>query len=100
MSTSTKSKAVARKAEMRSSRKAFTGRLRIRRRLSGGSRQDAPKFTDEEMKIIGTPLDFVGINVDISLLLVVAADQPSFNLPASVILKTCRRRSGSVASIP
>ena len=24
---------------------------------------DAPKFTDEEMKIIGSPLDFVGINV-------------------------------------
>jgi hypothetical protein len=62
--------------------------------------KDAPKFTDEEMKIIGTPLDFVGINVDISLFLVVAADQPSFNLPASLILKTRRRRSGSVASIP
>ena len=62
--------------------------------------KDAPKFTDEEMKIVGTPLDFVGINVDISLLLVVAADQPpSFNLPDSVILKTRRRRSGSVASI-
>jgi beta-glucosidase len=25
--------------------------------------KDAPKFTDEEMKIIGTPLDFVGCNV-------------------------------------
>jgi len=25
--------------------------------------RDAPKFTDAEMKIIGAPLDFVGINV-------------------------------------
>jgi beta-glucosidase len=25
--------------------------------------KDAPKFTDEDMRIIGTPLDFVGINV-------------------------------------
>ncbi len=25
--------------------------------------KDAPKFTDEELKIIGSPLDFVGINV-------------------------------------
>src|SRR5690606_12269837 len=39
--------------------------------------KDAPKFTDEEMKIIGSPVDFVGINVYIPLLLVKASDQPS-----------------------
>jgi beta-glucosidase len=38
--------------------------------------KDAPKFTDEEMKIIGAPLDFVGINVYIPSLLVAASDQP------------------------
>ena len=38
--------------------------------------KDAPKFTDEEMKIIGSPLDFVGINVYIPTLLVMASDQP------------------------
>jgi beta-glucosidase len=38
--------------------------------------KDAPKFTDEEMKIIGAPLDFVGINVYIPSLLVMASDQP------------------------
>ncbi|MCT8992194.1 GH1 family beta-glucosidase [Chelativorans sp. SCAU2101] len=37
---------------------------------------DAPKFTDEEMKIIGTPVDFVGINVYIPLLVVEASDDP------------------------
>jgi beta-glucosidase len=38
--------------------------------------KDAPKFTDEEMRIIGAPVDFVGINVYIPLLLVMASDQP------------------------
>jgi len=38
--------------------------------------KDAPKFTNNEMKIIGSPLDFVGINVYIPMLLVMAADQP------------------------
>jgi beta-glucosidase len=38
--------------------------------------KDAPKFTDEEMKIIGSPLGFVGINVYIPTLLVMASDQP------------------------
>jgi beta-glucosidase len=38
--------------------------------------KDAPTFTDEEMKIIGSPLDFVGINVYIPTLLVMASDQP------------------------
>lgn len=37
--------------------------------------KDAPKFTDAEMKIIGAPLDFVGINVYIPALLVMASDQ-------------------------
>jgi glycosyl hydrolase family 1 len=36
----------------------------------------APKFTDAEMKIVGAPLDFVGINVYIPTLLVMASDQP------------------------
>jgi hypothetical protein len=40
------------------------------------ARKDAPKFTDAEMKIIGAPLDFVGINVYIPILLVMASDQP------------------------
>jgi beta-glucosidase len=38
--------------------------------------KDAPKFTDDEMKIIGSSLDFVGINVYIPTLLVMASDQP------------------------
>jgi beta-glucosidase len=38
---------------------------------------DAPKFTDEEMKIVGSPLDFVGINVYIPSMLVMASDGPS-----------------------
>jgi beta-glucosidase/6-phospho-beta-glucosidase/beta-galactosidase len=38
---------------------------------------DAPKFTDEEMKIIGSPLDFVGINVYIPTQLVMASDEPA-----------------------
>jgi len=38
--------------------------------------KDAPKFTDDEMKIIGSPLDFVGINVYVPTLLVMAFDQP------------------------
>jgi beta-glucosidase len=36
---------------------------------------DAPKFTDDEMKIIGSPVDFVGINIYIPAMLVVASDQ-------------------------
>jgi beta-glucosidase len=38
--------------------------------------KDAPVFTDKEMKIIGSPLDFVGINVYIPTQLVVASDRP------------------------
>lgn len=37
---------------------------------------DAPRFTEDEMKIIGEPVDFVGINVYIPLLLVMASDEP------------------------
>jgi beta-glucosidase len=37
---------------------------------------DAPKFTDEDLKIIGSPLDFVGINVYRPMLYVLASDQP------------------------
>jgi beta-galactosidase len=36
---------------------------------------DAPKFTDEDLKIIGSPLDFVGINVYCPMFYVVASDQ-------------------------
>jgi len=39
--------------------------------------KNAPKFTDEQMKIIGAPLDFVGINVYMPTLLVMASDQPA-----------------------
>jgi beta-glucosidase len=38
--------------------------------------KDAPKFTDGEMKIIGSPLDFIATNVYIPTLLVMASDQP------------------------
>jgi beta-glucosidase len=38
--------------------------------------KDAPKFTDEDFRAIGSPLDFVGINVYIPSLLVIASDQP------------------------
>jgi len=37
---------------------------------------DAPKFTDEEMKIIGTPVDFVGINVYRPNIYVAPSDEP------------------------
>jgi beta-glucosidase len=37
---------------------------------------DAPKFTDEDLKVIGTPLDFVGINVYRQNMCVEPSDQP------------------------
>jgi beta-glucosidase len=37
---------------------------------------DAPKFTDDDLKIIGLPLDFVGINVYRPLFYVIASDEP------------------------
>ncbi|HEX7116428.1 MAG TPA: GH1 family beta-glucosidase [Steroidobacter sp.] len=37
--------------------------------------KDAPKFTDEDLKIIASPLDFVGINVYTGKLYVLASDQ-------------------------
>jgi beta-glucosidase len=39
--------------------------------------KDAPKFTDEEMKIVGSPLDFVGIDFYIPSMLVMASGGPS-----------------------
>jgi beta-glucosidase len=40
---------------------------------------DAPQFTDAEMKIIGAPLDFVGINIYLpSQLVVASADAPGY----------------------
>jgi beta-glucosidase len=38
--------------------------------------KDAPKFTDDEMKIVGSPRDFVATNVYIPTLLVMASNQP------------------------
>lgn len=38
--------------------------------------RNAPKFTEDEMKIISSPVDFVGINVYIPALAVKASDQP------------------------
>ena len=43
--------------------------------LRTGSR-DAPKFTDEDLKIISTPVDFVGINVYRPTVYVLASDRP------------------------
>ena len=37
--------------------------------------KDAPKFTDEDLKIIASPLDFVGINVYKPTVYVLASDQ-------------------------
>jgi beta-glucosidase len=37
--------------------------------------KDAPKFTDEDLKVIASPLDFVGINVYRPIVYVLAADQ-------------------------
>ena len=37
--------------------------------------KDAPKFTDDELKIIGSPLDFVGVNVYTPTYYVLASDQ-------------------------
>jgi beta-glucosidase len=36
--------------------------------------KDAPKFTDEDLKVIGSPVDFVGINVYRPMLYVLASD--------------------------
>jgi len=36
--------------------------------------EDAPDFTDDELKLIGSPLDFVGINVYLANKYVIAAD--------------------------
>lgn len=38
--------------------------------------KDTPKFTESDMKIIAAPVDFVGINVYIPLLLAKASDKP------------------------
>jgi beta-glucosidase len=38
--------------------------------------KDAPKFTDEDLKIIASPLDFVGINVYKPTVYVLASEQP------------------------
>lgn len=40
-----------------------------------GNGKDAPKFTDEDLNIIGSPLDFVGINVYCPVTYVVASDE-------------------------
>jgi beta-glucosidase len=37
--------------------------------------KDAPKFTDADLKVIGSPLDFVGINVYRPMMYVLASDQ-------------------------
>jgi beta-glucosidase len=39
--------------------------------------KDAPKFTDADLRVISTPVDFVGINVYLPTLLVVASDEPT-----------------------
>jgi beta-glucosidase len=41
------------------------------------SGKDAPKFTDDDLRVISSPLDFVGINVYMPSLLVMSSDQPS-----------------------
>jgi beta-glucosidase len=42
--------------------------------------KDAPKFTDEDLNVIGSPLDFVGINVYCPVTYVVASDEPPGSL--------------------
>src|SRR5262249_33136855 len=37
--------------------------------------KDAPKFTDDDLKVIGSPLDFVGINVYRPIVYVLSADE-------------------------
>ena len=39
--------------------------------------KDAPKFTDEDLKVIASPLDFVGINVYMPAFYALASDQAS-----------------------
>src|SRR5262249_57440351 len=39
-----------------------------------GAGTDAPKFTDEDLRVINSPLDFVGINVYRPITYVLAAD--------------------------
>lgn len=41
--------------------------------------KDAPKFTDEDLKIIGSPLDFVGINVYVPYYVVASVDAPGWS---------------------
>ena len=38
--------------------------------------KDAPRFTDEDLRVISSPMDFVGINVYTPSLYVTASDQP------------------------
>jgi beta-glucosidase len=38
--------------------------------------KDAPKFTDEDLKVISSPLDFVGVNLYRPAFYTVASDQP------------------------
>src|SRR5690606_1664516 len=47
---------------------------------------DAPKFTDEDMRAIASPLDFVGVNIYVVKSYVVASDQaPGYRqVPMSV----------------
>ena len=42
--------------------------------------KDAPKFTDEDLKIIGSPLDFVGINVYVPYYVVATGDAPGWKV--------------------
>ncbi len=39
---------------------------------------DAPKFTDEDLKVIAPPLDFAGVNVYVPKVYVTASDRPPF----------------------
>jgi len=60
---------------------------RLHRRLPGKRRANAPRFTAEDLRIIASPVDFVGLNVYLPNVYVKAADTAkgyeALPLPAS-----------------
>lgn len=52
------------------------GRGSFRKGLATG--KDAPKFTDEDLKIISSPLDFVGINVYVPIYVLASEQAPGW----------------------
>ncbi len=61
---------------------------------------DAPKFSDEDLRIIGSPLDFVGINVYCPMVYVVRRTRAPAGATSPLPRGTRRRRSTTSPSVP